>query len=443
MAAASISNLCPARVRRSQFGGLCLNPTLLLLDRERFKPAMTEVGAVTGPKTIQADAPRQVTRMVVLVVIAAGVAAAAYSVGSALVTRSLREDATTTALAWRSHFSSDIGSLETFGNNGQLTPQQKDFITATAKVGRILRFRLFDSRGRLVLESDKAGVLPVSIALRDHDAGAVRAIEFQRMIVEVFQNNSVQGAPFDYAEAHVPLLAPDGEVLGLIEIHIDQSRMASLFRQALQGFALALALLIAAIVLGLSFLTSLRHRSAEFALGNLPEDRASKPTATVKAEELPLQPVVRIGTTAAESFDDCLVRVTEDAAQGIPERIAFECHLGLGDAAMPFGTKQLERFVTDLVAESAAILSSSSEDAGNGVVLMPRILVSTKFADRGIEVRISDNRLQSYLDESSSLTGLRELSHHHGGGVDVHVTPGSGATIIVWWPNPFQQARAA
>ncbi len=381
--------------------------------------------------------------MAVLLVMAAGVTVTVYALCEAIVTRSLREDATTTALAWRSHFAGNIGNLENASHNNRFTPQQMDFITATAKVGRVFRFRLFDARGRLVLESDKAGAPPIRIGLREHDTGAVEAIEFQRTIVEVFRNVHLQGAPAAFAEAHVPVLAQDGEVLGLIEIHIDQSLTARLFQQALHGFALSLGAFIAATVLGLSLLSSFRHKFAGNEVAALPEDNASESLANARIESLLVLPALRYSTAAAESFDDWLARVTEDAAQSIPERISFECHLGLGDALMPFNTEQMERLLRGLVAEAATALSISSEDSSDAVVFMPRILVSTRLAKRGIEVRISDNRLQPRLIEGESLTGLHELAIIQGGGLYVHEAPGSGATTIVWWPNPLQQAKAA
>ena len=138
-----------------------------------------------------------------------------------------------------------------------------------------------------------------------------------------------------------------------------------------------------------------------------------------------------------------LARVAEDAAQGIPEKVALECHLGLGDAVVPFDEEQMGRMVKGLVANAAIAILATADGAGNAVVLVPRVVLKTGFTSRGVELSISDNRLGPTGSDSGFISDYRRLLQKLGGGFDVNDLRGQGATFTAWWPlNAAEQAAA-
>jgi hypothetical protein len=353
----------------------------------------------------------------------------------ASITRTLKEDAATTGQIWANYFSSGFEGLDDVVRTGALTPQQRDFITLTARVSRVSGFRLYDARGRLVLWSSEVERPPANVQLREHGEGAVKAIEAGRSHIDLVADHRTPGLPTNYAGAFVPLLAPDGEVRGVVEIHIDQSQAAMSLKDAFRSFALSIAALVTSLLLMAWVVVSRRSNKAVLAT-NVFQPIEGQPMSVAVTGTVNPPAVVK-----PAGFDDRLASAVEDAAQHIPERIAVECHLALGDIAFPFDAEGLSHVVRELIANAAAALSFEDNGLPNAVVLKPRITVATKFSPRGIELSVSDNREQSSNDESR-VAALRSALQMQRGGLDVQLQARSNI-VTVWWPLTTSEAEAA
>jgi hypothetical protein len=353
----------------------------------------------------------------------------------ASITRTLKEDAATTGQIWANYFSSGFEGLDDVVRTGALTPQQRDFITLTARVSRVSGFRLYDARGRLVLWSSEVERPPANVQLREHGEGAVKAIEAGRSHIDLVADHRTPGLSTSYAGAFVPLLAPDGEVRGVVEIHIDQSQAAMSLKDAFRSFALSIAALVTSLLLMAWVVVSRRSNKAVLAT-NVFQPIEGQPMSVAVTGTVNPPAVVK-----PAGFDDRLASAVEDAAQHIPERIAVECHLALGDIAFPFDAEGLSHVVRELIANAAAALSFEDNGLQNAVVLKPRITVATKFSPRGIELSVSDNREQSSNDESR-VAALRSALQMQRGGLDVQLQARSNI-VTVWWPLTTSEAEAA
>ncbi len=119
------------------------------------------------------------------------------------VESAVREDAARAARSWASYFAQSFDGLENVLADGQLDDRQKAFIQASARIGQVFRFKLFDAHGRLVLVSDQTEQPIKPASLRDHNPAAVEAIESGREIVSVEENLTASNRPALYAEAYV------------------------------------------------------------------------------------------------------------------------------------------------------------------------------------------------------------------------------------------------
>ncbi len=128
--------------------------------------------------------------------------------------------------------------------------RQVDVIKAAEKLGDVFRFKLFDLEGGVVLASDEASYEQEPAATRSHSDSAAEVLRTGRSEIEVKDGIGQQNRPPLYVEAYVPIAEADGTLHGVVEVYIDQTGTADIFRTTFAALTIGLAL-VAALAFGL------------------------------------------------------------------------------------------------------------------------------------------------------------------------------------------------
>jgi len=493
--------------------------------------------------------------LILLPIVAICLAAAIYILIQNTINRTVKDAAANTAHAWASYFAENMQGLDTLLQTGQPAPEQISFINQSQKVGRVFRFKLFDAKGGLVLASDAAekaigGGAPV----RNHNADAARVIASGRDIVYVLDNAAQPDRPSLYAEAYVPVRGPDGKILGIVEVYVDETDTMLLFRDGFYALGLSLAglMVLAFLVPAIGFVISNNRalkaaaRTAQLEVSarmeaesqtqqmaevngrmadlnrelanNLDKLRQAQDelirkgrlsqlgqlTATV-AHEL-RNPLGAVRTSAflierklkgkslgietqlkrinngisrcdaiisqlldfartktlqndSVAVDDWLAQLVEEQAQGLPEAVAIECHLRLGDTRAEFDPARMSRALVNLMSNASEAMVGKGDDPARFTIAAPQIIIGSRLTARGVEISVSDNgpgissetkdRIREPLFTTKSFgTGLglpaaEKILEQHGGGIDIDSEPGKGACFTLWWPLAAGTQEAA
>ena len=177
---------------------------------------------------------------------------------NAAVNRAVTADAEYKAREWAGYFIEQMPNLNRLIETGSPDASQMERIAAAEKIGDVFRFKLFDRRGVLTLISDE-GTFPMS------EDGNVKALEVLRSgisKVSLQDGSGKENRPPVYVEAYVPIADGPGGVRGVVEVYIDQTSTASLFKTSFAALSFALAL-AGALAFGLPMMAYLlRSRQA-------------------------------------------------------------------------------------------------------------------------------------------------------------------------------------
>ncbi|WP_417669293.1 putative bifunctional diguanylate cyclase/phosphodiesterase [Roseibium sp.] len=145
---------------------------------------------------------------------------------------------------WASYLAETMPDLPELIKTGEPTQQQKAAINTAAHVGDVFRFKLFDRDAKLVLISDELGMPLEPGARSDHNGHASMVLSTGVSQIDVNDGTRKANRPDLYVEAYVPVLGADGAPIGVVEVYLDQTPLAGLFRDnflelaALLGFVL-------------------------------------------------------------------------------------------------------------------------------------------------------------------------------------------------------------
>ncbi|WP_373503359.1 ATP-binding protein [Aestuariivirga sp.] len=370
--------------------------------------------------------------------------AVGYLVVGHATDRIVRADALATAQGWSAQFIQPFDEMDSLLATGEVTAGQKSFFTASERQGQIIRFRLFDVHGRLVMASDEVAAAPADIALRDHDPHAVKVINGGREIVRLIGNANEAAHPVVLAEAYVPLRDGLGELRGIVAVSVDETAMAESVSSALLWAGAALGALMALAIGTSAAVIAYGRRSKRHALdaGAIDTDRAPmNASLTALGEELetalrqlndaktrqstteknvPLgqlpvidprnlhspQAVAQTSALLLESktgdkrngiepqsiaLDDWIARLVEEEAERLPQTMEIECRLGLGDSIAFFDPDRLNHVLVKLLVNAAETFAGRGGEAARGSVEVPRITVSTRITGRGVEIAVANN----------------------------------------------------
>ena len=213
--------------------------------------------------------------------------AAIYLLVQHAISSAVRQDAVNAAHSWADYFAVNFRGIDSVLDRGELTEKQKEYIAASEKLGQVFRFKLFDAQGRLVLVSDETDKTVTDVSLRDHNAEAITAIESGKDIVYVEEDHGKPNRPAIYAEVYVPISGAGGELLGIVEVYVDQTPARSLFREAFLGLAFSLAGLIVVAFLVPAMAFAVRNSQAvRVAAAAAKAETAARISAEAQARDL-------------------------------------------------------------------------------------------------------------------------------------------------------------
>jgi diguanylate cyclase (GGDEF)-like protein len=174
------------------------------------------------------------------------------------VNRAVSADAEHKAREWAGYFIEQMPNLNRLIETGSPDASQLERIATAEKIGDVFRFKLFDRQGVLTLVSDE-GSFTVS---EDGNASAVEVMRTGISKVSLQDGTGKENRPPVYVEAYVPIVDGHGGVRGVVEVYIDQTNTAALFKTSFAAFSLGLAL-VAALTFGLPMMAYLlRSRQA-------------------------------------------------------------------------------------------------------------------------------------------------------------------------------------
>ena len=158
----------------------------------------------------------------------------------------LHRDAERSALSWAHYASSTVPDLEDIFAGRSLSGEARARLKRLRYAADVFRFKLFDREGRQILVSDDLdrvdGDAPVNGApVTGHAAPAI-ALSGKNHIV--LKRETRIDRPAVYSEAYVPV-SRDGQVLGIVEVYVDQVERAASVESAFTRIAGAVAVMVA------------------------------------------------------------------------------------------------------------------------------------------------------------------------------------------------------
>jgi diguanylate cyclase (GGDEF)-like protein len=184
-----------------------------------------------------------------------------YGVNAA-VDRAVALDAEQKARGWADYFIRTTPNLDGLLRTGTLDESQLAVVKTAETVGDVFRFKLFDRSGGLVLVSDEAAYNSEPVATREHSLNAEKVAATGIANISLSDGTGKPNRPPLYVEAYVPVFGRDGSISAIVEVYIDQTSTAALFRGTFAQLSIVLAL-VASVAFGLPTLAFiLRARQA-------------------------------------------------------------------------------------------------------------------------------------------------------------------------------------
>ncbi|MEQ1899593.1 MAG: bifunctional diguanylate cyclase/phosphodiesterase [Devosia sp.] len=180
------------------------------------------------------------------------------------VERAVVADAQAKAQQWSDYFLKAMYNVDDLIATGRLDPEQARIVQTAEKLGDVFRFKLYDATARTVLVSDDLTMRGQGTEEEavDFNAEAAEAIEQGVSAIEIQDGTGKANRPPLYVEAYVPIPGLGGLPRGALEVYLDQTGTAALFRNTFAALAVGLAI-VAALAFGLPTLAFLlRSRQA-------------------------------------------------------------------------------------------------------------------------------------------------------------------------------------
>ncbi|WP_169747515.1 putative bifunctional diguanylate cyclase/phosphodiesterase [Belnapia moabensis] len=178
-------------------------------------------------------------------------AATLLALGGAAINESaaawlLRRDAEATAHAWAQNMDEMLGDeLPALLARRSPSPAALSVMAQGRRLGKVFRYKLFDTAGNLVFISDdleRAGGLEGTLAAHRGNSEIAAHVLGGGVHVEAARGEPPR-RPSYYAEAYVPAYR-DGAIIGVAEVYVDQTQKQALYRQAFAITELAIAVLV-------------------------------------------------------------------------------------------------------------------------------------------------------------------------------------------------------
>jgi diguanylate cyclase (GGDEF)-like protein len=160
-----------------------------------------------------------------------------WTLGNGTMQRVLEADAMSTADSWGDFLAVAIPDLGAIMAGEPISLTSQNFLSRTTQIGEVYRYRLYDEAGVLRLDSrpmDEDAVID-----EVDSAGARRTAVTGETALKVGNGNGFD-RPSHYAEASVQLRV-EGQVVGTIEVYVDQVEKSAAIRTVFIWAALTIA----------------------------------------------------------------------------------------------------------------------------------------------------------------------------------------------------------
>jgi len=148
------------------------------------------------------------------------------------------------AIRWAEHFVENTSELSQLLDTGKPNQNQITQIEIAATIGDVFRFKLFDSQGNLILISDEVAQSLETGASDDHSGTAAAVIATGVANVSLHDGTQKENRPDLYVEAYVPVINPNGDVLAVVEVYLDQTLAAAALKDSFNAVAATIALVL-------------------------------------------------------------------------------------------------------------------------------------------------------------------------------------------------------
>jgi diguanylate cyclase (GGDEF)-like protein len=192
--------------------------------------------------------------MVFVLIVAAAIGfgvhqAIGFSVGNAV-----QRDGEVRLRQWGDYINTRLPDLEETIATGRPTSEQLRKLEIMREVGNVFRFKLFAPDGELILISDETSTRTSGVTVGVINSQARAAFQTGQSHIAVKNGRNEAGTPDVYIQSYVRAHGAKGQPIGIFEIFVDQTKMAT-FLQAIFGWAAA----------GLALLGSLAYLIPSFA----------------------------------------------------------------------------------------------------------------------------------------------------------------------------------
>lgn len=192
--------------------------------------------------------------VVFFLVVAATIGIGVHQAVGFAVSNAVHRDGEVRLRQWAGYINSYLPDLEEIVATGSPTPEQVRKLEIMRDVGNVFRFRLFAPDGKLILVSDQTITRTSGDSVGGINSQARMAFQSGKTHIAVKDGKAEAGTPDVYVQSFVRAHGADGQPIGVFEIFVDQTKMAT-FLKAIFGWAAA----------GLALLGSLAYLIPAFA----------------------------------------------------------------------------------------------------------------------------------------------------------------------------------
>ena len=162
----------------------------------------------------------------------------------------LRHELRSSAMDWAAYLVDNLDDLERVMTTGEVPADSLHVFQSAGRFGRVVRYQLFDLKGKSVYASDgqKRDYASLSAGpVEDREPALHDILAAKRPLVSLTKRDGeTRGRasfPKLYGQIYLPVVADQG-ILGMIEIHVDQTEKAAHYHHEFVVFATGLTLLI-------------------------------------------------------------------------------------------------------------------------------------------------------------------------------------------------------
>ena len=192
--------------------------------------------------------------VVFFLIVAAAIGIGVHQAVGFAVSTAVHRDGEVRLRQWAGFINSRLPDLEEIVATGSPTPEQVHKLEIMRDVGNVFRFKLFAPDGKLILVSDETSTRTSGDSVGGINLQARTAFQSGKSHIAVKNGKDAAGTPDIYVQSFVRAHGAQGQPIGIFEIFVDQTKMAT-FLQAIFGWAAA----------GLALLGSLAYLIPAFA----------------------------------------------------------------------------------------------------------------------------------------------------------------------------------